>query len=146
MQSFEELPPRLKAALLKKSPAIAPFWSLIGLELVDAKKGWAKVKIPFSEKLKNAMGIAHGGAIFSIADTAVGIALVGMLDKNDFLTTLEMKINFLKPFARGEVTAEAVIVHKGAQTAVGDVEVRDQEDGLVAKALTTYAIVKKPNR
>ena len=132
----------LKKALLTRAKVKIPFWSLLGMEVVDVKKGWASTKIPFSSKLANANGLAHGGAIFSVADTAVGIALVGLVNKEDMITTMEMKINYIKSVGDGEIIAEARIIHKGSTTAIGDVEVRDSRGNLVAKALSTYAIIK----
>ena len=99
MSEYDELASRFKEALLIKSKANSPFWSLLNMELIDVKKGWAKIKIPYSPKLANANGVTHGGVIFSAADTAVGIALVGLVDRDDLITTIEMKINYLKPSA-----------------------------------------------
>jgi acyl-CoA thioesterase len=143
MPKNEELRPEFKGALLTKTKERIPFWSLVGMELIDIKKGWAKTKIPFSPKLSNANEVAHGGVIFSAADTAVGLALLGLVDRHDLLTTIEMKINYLKSFDRGEIFAEATIIFKGSQTAVGEVDVRDSDGNLVAKAISTYAIVKR---
>jgi acyl-CoA thioesterase len=143
MTEYEESAPRFKEALLTQAKAKISFWSLLGMEVVDVKKGWARTKIPFSTKLTNANGLAHGGVIFSAADTAVGIALAGLVNKEDFITTMEMKINYLKSFGSGEIIAEAKIVHKGSTTAIGDVDVRDSSGNLVAKALSTYAIIKR---
>jgi uncharacterized protein (TIGR00369 family) len=140
---YEELSPGFREALMSWQKTKNPYWSLLGMELVDVKKGWAKIRLPFSEKLANGIGLAHGGAIFSPADSAVGMALVGMLDKKETISTLEMKINFLKPVSGGEMLAEAKIIHRGTMTAIGDVEVRNKDDGLVAKGLVTYAIYKK---
>ena len=53
-----------------------------------------------------------------------------------------MKINFIKPVQASEVIAEALILHRGGQTAVGDVTVSDGEGNLVAKALATFAITQ----
>jgi len=143
MAEYEELAPRFKEALMEWQKTENPFWSLLGMELVAVKKGWAKIRLPFSDKLANGIGVAHGGAIFSPADSAVGMALVGLLDKDEAISTLEMKINFLKPLKGGEIIAEAKIVHRGTMTAIGDVDVRDEDKNLVAKGLATYAIVKK---
>lgn len=143
MTEYEELPARFKKALLTKTKSNSPFWQLLDMDLVEIKKGFAKTKIPHSSKLFNANGVVHGGVIFSAADTAVGLALVGMVDRQDVLTTIEMKINYLKPFNSGEIFAEAKIIHKGTQTAIGDVDIRDSDGNLVAKAISTYAIIKK---
>ena len=100
-------------------------------------------QIPIEDKLTNAVGLVHGGAIFSAADSAVGMALVGLTHRDENISTLEMKINYMKPVKGGEILAEATILHRGSQTAVGDVEVRDEDRNLIAKGLGTYAIYKK---
>ena len=143
MADYEILSPRFKKSLLEWMKTRNPFWALLGMELVDVKKGWAKIRLPYNEKLTNAIGLVHGGAIFSPADSAVGMALVGMITRNESISTLEMKINYLKPFKGKEIFAEAKIIHKGTQTAIGDVEVRDDNQTLIAKGIATYAIFKK---
>jgi acyl-CoA thioesterase len=143
MSEYEELNPQFKKSLLNWMETKNPFWSLLGMEILEIKKGWAKIRLPFSEKLANGIGVAHGGAIFSPADSAVGMALIGLINKDENISTLEMKINYLRPFTSGEIVAEAKIVHKGTMTAIGDVDVRDEKDNLIAKGLVTYAIFKK---
>jgi acyl-CoA thioesterase len=143
MTEFEELSPNFKNALLTKVKKNTPFWSLIDMDLVDVKKGWARVRLPYDKKLDHAYGSAHGAAVFAPADSAVAMALQGMVAKDEVFTTVEMKINYLKPFYKGEIVAEAKIIHKGGNIAIGDVEVRDAKGSLVAKALATYMIMKQ---
>jgi uncharacterized protein (TIGR00369 family) len=143
MSDYEELSPGFKSALLNRMPEAAPFWSLLGMELIDVKKGWARLRLPFTKKLTNANGVVHGGAIFAPADSAVGLALIGMVAKDEFISTIEMKINYLKPFDSGEIFIEGKIIHKGTNTAIGDAEVKDAQGNLIAKALATYIIMKK---
>ncbi len=142
MTKFEELEPNFKRALIDTMKTKSPFWSLLGMELLDVRKGWAKVRLPFDSKLVHPLGIAHGGAIFSPADSAVAMALIGLVGKDEIFTTVEMKINYLVPFKEGEITAEAEIVYKGNTTALGDVEVRNAKGDLIAKGLATYMIMK----
>ena len=61
MTDYEELPPRFKEALLTKTKANSPFWSLLDMDLIDVKKGYARTRIPYSKKLHNANGTTHGG-------------------------------------------------------------------------------------
>ena len=143
MAEYEELAPRFKAAILDWMKTRNPFWALLGMELLEIKKGWAMVRLPIEDKLTNAIGLVHGGAIFSAADSAVGMALVGMTNRDENISTLEMKINYMKPVNGREIIAEAKIIHRGSQSAIGDVEVRDEEQNLVSKGLATYAIFKK---
>jgi len=143
MVEYEELAPRFKAAIMDWMETRNPFWALLGMELVEIRKGWATVRLPIEAKLTNAIGLVHGGAIFSAADSAVGMALVGMINRHENISTLEMKINYMKPVTGGAILAEARIIHRGSQTAIGDVEVRDEKQNLIAKGLATYAIFKK---
>lgn len=140
---YEELEPGHREALLTRIQTASPFWSLLGMELVDVKKGWAKVRLPFDRKLSNAAGVAHGGAIFGPADSAIGVALMGMISREEWMFTVEMKINYVKAIRKGEIVAEGRIIHKGARTAIGEVDVRDEKGALVAKGLATYAVVKR---
>ena len=142
MLEYEEVAPEFKKALMNRMHTQNPFWSLLGMELLDVKKGWAQIRIPFSEKIVNAIGIVHGGVIFSPADSAIGVALVGLLEGDELITTVEMKINYLKPFDRGAIIAEGKIIHKGTHTAVGEAVVKDTEENVIAKALGTYMIIK----
>jgi len=142
MEEFEELEPKLKELLIETMKTASPFWALLGMEIVDVKKGWAKIRLPFEKKLLQPLGIAHGGAIFSPADSAVAMALIGLVERDEIFTTIEMKINYLIPFKGGGITAEAKIVYKGSKTALGDVEVRNSDGDLIAKALATYMIMK----
>lgn len=143
MAHYEDLSPKFKETLLTRMQEESPYWTLLGLEIADIKKGWAKVRLPFARKLVHPLGIAHGGAIFSAADSAVAMALIGLVERDETFTTVEMKINYLRPFDKGEIMAEAQIIHRGGKTALGDVEVRNGDGTLIAKGLATYMILKK---
>ena len=140
MDTYAPLDPHYKQKILAAANEQIRFWHLLGMQIADVRKGWARLRIPFDEKLTNASGRLHGGVIFSAADSAIGVALLGLLKPGERLATLEMKINYLKPVFAEDITAEARIVHRGQQTAVGDVDVRDASGSQVAKALSTYAI------
>ncbi len=142
MSRCKEVATEFKKNLMNRMHTQNPFWSLLGMELLDVKQGWAQIKVPFSEKIVNAIGIVHGGVIFSPADSAIGVALAGLLQQDELITTVEMKINYLKPFDSGSIIAEGKIIHKGTHTAVGEAEVKDAAGNLIAKALGTYMIMK----
>jgi uncharacterized protein (TIGR00369 family) len=132
----------LQDILLKEANRKIPFWSTIGMEVVDSTSGWARVRVRFSQHLINANGVMHGGAVFSAADAATAAALRSLLAEGERTATTEFKINFIKPVTESDIIAEATILHRGRHTAVGDVTVTDAAGNLVAKALTTYAITR----
>ncbi|OPX41327.1 MAG: hypothetical protein B1H13_02720 [Desulfobacteraceae bacterium 4484_190.3] len=140
MARYEDLAPNFRQALMERAKTKQPYWGLLGIELVDIKKGWAKLRLPFSEKLIHPYRIVNGGAIFSLADAAVAMALLGLIERDERFTTIEMNISYLRPFENGEITAAASIAHKGRNTALGDVDITDQQGRLTAKSRATYMI------
>jgi uncharacterized protein (TIGR00369 family) len=112
------------------------------MEVVEFAPGTGRVRVRFRRGLVNSNGVVHGGVLFSAADAATALALLGLMEKGERMATTEMKINFIKPVRACDVIAEAHILHRGGHTAVGDVVVRDSAGNLVAKALATFAITR----
>ncbi len=118
----------------------SPYYRLLGMEVMEINERESRIQMPFKEQLTHPYGIVHGGAIASLADSAVAMALITLVEPKDRIATIEFKINFFAPIRRGKLTAHAKIIHKGSRTAVGDVEVVNEEGKLVAKVIATYII------
>jgi uncharacterized protein (TIGR00369 family) len=115
---------------------------LLGIEATEIREGESRIQMLFKQELTHPYGIVHGGAIASLADSAVAMALISLVEPKDRITTIEFKINFFVPVSKGELKAHAKIIHKGSKTAVGDVEVINEEGKLVAKVIATYSIMR----
>ena len=126
---------------LRENANQIPMYKLIGMQVVEARPGYSKFRLPFRKELTQPMGVMHGGAFAAVADSAVAIALWGLVGMDKVFTTIEMEINFIAPVASGEVIAEGNIVHCGRTTAIGDVTLKNDEGRLVGKALATYMIL-----
>jgi acyl-CoA thioesterase len=120
----------------------SPYYQLLGIEIVKMRKGVSTLRMRFRKELTHALGMMHGGAIASLADSAVAMALITLVDPSDRITTIEFKVNFVAPVEEGRLTAQAKILHRGGKTAVGDVEVLNEKGDLVAKVIATYSIKK----
>lgn len=120
----------------------SPYYRLLGMEVTEIKKGESRIEMPFKQDLTHPYGIAHGGAIASLADSAVAMALIGLVEPKDRITTIEFKINFFASVGKGEMKAHAKIIYRGSKIAVGDVEIVNEEGKLVAKLIATYSIRK----
>jgi len=118
-----------------------PMYRLIGMQVIEVRPGYSRFRLPFRKELTQPFGVMHGGALAAVADSAVAIALWGLVGTDKTFTTIEMKINFIAPVGSGEVIAEGNIVHCGRRTALGDVTLKDQDGRLVAKCLATYMIL-----
>ena len=127
---------------VRKATNTSPYYRLLGMEITEIREGESRIQMLFREELTHPYGIVHGGAIASLADSAVAMALIGLVEPKDRITTIEFKINFFVPISKGELKAHAKIIHKGSKTAVGDVDVVNGEGKLVAKVIATYSIMR----
>ena len=125
---------------IKKVTNNSPYYQLLGMEIMEIKEGESKIQMPFKQGLTHPYRIVHGGAIASLADSSVAMALISLVEPKDRITTIEFKINFFAPVSKGDLEAHAKIIHKGSKTAVGEVEVKNEEGKLVAKVIATYSI------
>jgi len=114
-----------------------PVAELLGFKLVSAQPGEAVVELEASAKHANPMGTLHGGVLCDIADAAMGIAYAATLEEGESFTTLELKINFLKPVWRAKLRAVGRVVKKGRTVGLTECDVLDQNEQLVARASST---------
>jgi uncharacterized protein (TIGR00369 family) len=127
--------------VLKESVNRIPMYELVGMRVEEVRAGYSRFRMPFRHEITQPMGIIHGGALATVADSAVAVALWGLVGMDKIFTTIEMKINYIAPVASGEVIAEGTIVHCGRRTAVGEVTLTDQSGKLVGKCIATYMII-----
>ena len=125
---------------LRRAVETAPYYQLLQITLEKIDEGFARFRMPFRKELTQAYGVVHGGAIASLADTAVAFALMTMVQPGERVTTAEFKINFLSSVTNGEMIGEARIINKGRKLVLADMEVKNEEGKLLAKGIATYMI------
>lgn len=114
-----------------------PVADLIGFTLTHVEPGRAVVAFDAGPRHANPMGTLHGGVLCDIADAAMGMAYAASLDEGETFTTLELKINFLKPVRTGRLTATGRVVKGGRTVGLVECDVMDDKDRLVARASST---------
>ena len=115
----------------------APMGTLIGLRLIAIEPGRARFEIDADDRHHNPMGTLHGGILCDIADSAMGMAYASTLGEGESFTTLELKINFLRPVTRARLTAEGTIVQQGRTAGMTECTVTDDRGRLIARATST---------
>jgi len=101
----------------------------LGVEILDAKDGYAKVSLKITKERTNSVGMTHGGVVFALADCAFAEA-VNFGEKQ--AVAVQVSINFLKPSLEGDVlTAEASQISEGKNFSLCDVKV-SKENRLIA--------------
>ena len=92
-----------------------------------------------SEKHTNFYGVAHGGALASLADTAMGSACLSVGKK---VVTIEMNFNCIKPAPAGkQIVAQAHILHNGNKTIIAEAEIRGEDGALLVKARGSFFVI-----
>ena len=114
-----------------------PIADLIGFTLTEVDPGRAVITFDAGPRHANPMGTLHGGVLCDIADAAMGIAYAASLDEGETFTTLELKINFLKPVRTGRLVATGRLVKGGRTVGLLECDVVDDKDRLVARASST---------
>ena len=106
------------------------FSQWLGIEVIDVKEGYSKIKMTVREEMINGFGIVHGGIAFSLSDSAFAFACN---NRNVLSVALDTSINFLKPVAVGDIlTAEAKELHNGKSTGLYQISISNQHDHVVA--------------
>ena len=121
----------------------SPVHRYIGLEIIDIKPGYVKMRFRYKKELTRIGGIIHGGVIVTSIDQAGGIAAYSV---NEYLhqVTMELKVNFLKPLDKENepYTVEAYVVRNGRRTIVTEVKVFDKKGDIAAIGLGTWFKLK----
>jgi uncharacterized protein (TIGR00369 family) len=110
---------------------------LLGLKLSTPADGRATIEFEADERYANPMGTLHGGVLCDIADAAMGAAYRSTLKEDETFTTLELKINFLRPVWKAKLRAEAGIVRAGKIVGLLECNIVDEQGRLVARASST---------
>ncbi len=115
----------------------------VGFELVHVEPGRAVMVIETSmERHANPMGTLHGGILCDIADAAMGAAYGTTLEPGETFTTLELKINFLKPIWNARLEAVGRVVKRGQTIGLAECDITDADGNLVARASSTLMILR----
>jgi acyl-CoA thioesterase len=101
----------------------------IGVEMVEAKIGYARVKMEIKPYHLNGVGIVHGGAIFTMADFAFAIAANS---REQVAVAINVSIAFVKAVSQGTVYAEAREISINRKLGVYQVDVIDESKELLA--------------
>ena len=134
----------LEAALRGAAPP-PPYVRLLNMRFIAVADGSATFEMPSTSELYNPNNVVHGGAITSLADSAMGFAVFSTLAPGETFTTAELHVNFLKAVTAesGMLRSIGRVVQRGQQVAVAEADVLDQQNQLIARASSTNIILPR---
>ena len=106
------------------------FSQWLGIEVLEIKEGFSKIKMLIRAEMINGLGIVHGGITFSLADSCFAFACN---NRNILSVALDTSINFIKPVHVGDtLVAKATEMHNGKSTGLYHVAITNQKGHVVA--------------
>ena len=102
-----------------------PFNTFLGMTVDKLDDGFARLRVPFFDKLIGdpERPALHGGVVSTLADTAGGIAAYTSVGHGDVLSTVDLRVDYLRPAALKDLIAEAQVLRTGNRMAVCDITV-----------------------
>ncbi|RIK10498.1 MAG: thioesterase [Acidobacteria bacterium] len=127
---------------VRKLMVQTPYIGGLGIEIVDWSENWAKLRLPFHERLTNDGRVYHGGVVASLVDTAGAAAAWSGHDfsKGTKASTVSMTVNYLSAADRSDLMAEARAIKRGKELIFTTIEVTDVNEKQIASAVLTYRI------
>lgn len=128
---------RMKEGL--KTPPVAV---LVGMRVLSVGEGAAEFEMKADRRHHNPMGTVHGGILCDLVDASMGYAFATTLGPGESFTTLELKINFLRPVFDGKLTARAKVAHRGKTVGMVECDIVNEDGKLVARASSTCSVLR----
>jgi uncharacterized protein (TIGR00369 family) len=113
-----------------------PVCELLGISLISVEPGRTRFQMLIDDRCHNLLGTVHGGIYCDLADVAMGFAFASILNDGEGFTTVEFKINYLKPVRAGIIIAEGRVVSSGRTLGLVECDLWDggRLERLVARA------------
>lgn len=131
------MPTRLE--LYQRGEFVAPpVARLVGFDLVALEYGRATFTLVTDpERHASPLGTVHGGILCDVADAAMGMAYASTLEEAESFTTLELKMNFVRPVWRATLTAVGEVIQRGRTVGLTECRITDERGRLIAHATST---------
>jgi uncharacterized protein (TIGR00369 family) len=121
-----------------------PFMEMLGLRIVSVAPGSVVFEGEPSEFMYSPLGTVHGGIVSVLLDTAMGCSFHTTLPAGVGYTTLELKVNFVRPLTEstGTVRATGRVIHSGGSVAVTEARLEDRAGALCAHSTSTLLVLR----
>jgi uncharacterized protein (TIGR00369 family) len=113
----------------------------LGARITESEPGRVVVELEAGPQHRHGGGVVQGGVITQIADAAMGMSLATLQEDKVWNTTIELKINFIRPVVSGRIRAIGRVVEMKQTLMFGEADVLDEQGRLVARASSTCLAV-----
>ena len=117
------------------------FQKMLGICFKEAHDDGVTLTLPIKPEFINGAGVLHGGVCATLADACAGGGIHNVIGRTSRMTTVELKINYLRPVVEGTLTARAKVVKAGNTICVANVDIFDDQDKQIGVARVTYMLL-----
>ena len=121
----------------------SPFEELLGITIEHVESGSARLSLPYTVILSNGGGVMHGGAMTTLADTAVAMAIKSLLPPGTRFATKDLEMKFLSPVIFGKVTAKATAKTDDGSVYRGECELCGEDGQRFASFSSVFKVLRK---
>ena len=122
-------------AMLAAEPA--GWMETLGARITEAEPGRVVLELETGPQHRHGGGVVQGGVITQIADAAMGMSLGTLQEDGLWNTTIELKINFLRPVIEGRLRAIGRVIEMKQTLYFSEADVVDEKGRLIARASST---------
>ncbi len=116
------------------------------IEYLKAGDNYIKARMPVNERTKQPTGILHGGASIALAETIAGLGSAIIVDLNKYeVRGSQVSANHVGTANSGWVYAEACLIHRGQNTHVWNIDIKDESGRMISTCRITNFIIRKDN-
>lgn len=117
------------------------FPRLVGVEMIEVRRDYCAMKLPYREELDQPMGIVHGGAIATLIDVVVVPAIGSAYQSSTGFSTVDLHIQYLSALRAEDAIAQGWVVKRGRRIVFCQAEVRSgTTQRLIATGSLTYSV------
>ncbi len=131
---------------IAKVIALTPYMAHLGMELVDASEGYAKLKLKYQDENSTMAKALHGGAIASLIDTTGAMAAwttAEIATPKYFGSTIGVTVNYLSAVIGQDCFAEGRVLKRGKEVIYNEVLVHNADGKLCAQGTVIYRIIER---
>ena len=131
---------------IAKVVASVPYMKHLGMEFVEGREGYAKLRLRFQKENTTAGDALHGGAVASLIDTTGAMAAwttAEILSPRYFGSTVGVSVNYLSAVIGEDVFAEGQVLKRGKEIIYCDVRVTNSGGKLLAQGTVVYRIIER---
>jgi 1,4-dihydroxy-2-naphthoyl-CoA hydrolase len=119
----------------------------LGIRITEIGEDFLAGTMPVDSRTQQPLGILHGGASVTLAETLGSVAATLCVDSRKFACVgQEINANHLRPASSGVVTGTARPIHIGKRSQVWQIEIRDERERLICISRLTLAVIERDER